>query len=117
LAWATGSYFPARDQRSLARRVTGADVMPPRVASAVVGVGLGLVGVLATQPTAYGQPALTHARRAAGLALLARAVVPTSWLLNGLSLPEPAPEFVRLNRIAYRPFCLALAVGLLTDGP
>lgn len=63
LLWATGSHFPARDERALARRVTGADVMPPRAASAVVGVGLGLVGVLATRPTAYA-PTLTLTRGA-----------------------------------------------------
>lgn len=33
LSWATGSHFPARDELALARRVTGADVMPPRAAS------------------------------------------------------------------------------------
>ena len=113
LLWATGSHFPARDERALARRITGSDVIPPRAASAVVGVGLGLVGVLATRSTAYAPTLTTHARRAAGLALLARALTPTGLLLKGLGLPEPAPEFVRLNGIASRPLCLALAAGLL----
>ena len=113
LSWATGSHFPARDELALARRVTGADVMPPRAASAVVGVGLGLVGVLATRPTAYAPTLTTHTRRAAGMALLARALAPTGLLLKGLRLPKPAPEFVRFNGIAYRPLCLALAAGLL----
>ena len=99
------------------QRGHGADVMPPRASSAVVGVGLGLVGVLATRSTAYAPTLTTHARRAAGLALLARALTPTGLLLKGLGLPEPAPELVRLNRIAYRPLCLALAPGLLSEGP
>ena len=112
LAWALGSHFPASDERALARSVTGDDAMPPRAASAVV--GLGLVAV-ASIPAADGLPGSGLARHVAGVALLGRAVVPSGVLLNALRLPTPAPAFVRLDRTAYRPLCLALAAGLLTS--
>lgn len=111
LAWALGSHFPARSD--LARSVTGDDTMPPRAASAVVGLGLSVVAVAAL-PIADGIPGSAALRRLAGAALLGRAVVPSGPLLSALRLPTPAPEFVRLDRVGYRPLCLALATGLLT---
>ncbi len=114
LAWALGSHFPARSERDLARSVTGDDTMPPRAASAVVGLGLSVVAVAAL-PIADGIPGSAALRRLAGAALLGRAVVPSSPLLSALRLPTPAPEFVRLDRVGYRPLCLALGAALLTD--
>lgn len=114
LAWALGSHFPAQDERTLARSVTGDDAMPPRAASAVVGLGL-VTMAAASMPAAGAIPGARRARRVAGVALLGRAAVPSVVLLNALRLPEPAPEFVRLDRTAYRPLCLALAAGLLTS--
>ena len=113
-AWAMGSHAPARNARDLARSVTGAETMPPRVASAVVGVGLSIVAV-AAMPIADGIPGIADLRRLAGAALLGRAVVPSGLMLSALRLPTPAPEFVRLDRVGYRPLCLALGAALLTD--
>ena len=70
------------------QRGHGADVMPPRASSAVVGVGLGLVGVLATRSTAYAPPLTTHVRRGAGLAMLARALAPTGFVAQGFGPPR-----------------------------
>ncbi|MBP8881649.1 MAG: hypothetical protein KBF43_15270 [Dermatophilaceae bacterium] len=81
-----GSDFPAAQERTLARRVTGDNSMPTRPASAVVGVGLGLVAV-ATLPTAYAIPGAAQVRRLAGSALLARAIVLRRLLLKGFQ-PE-----------------------------
>ena len=114
LAWAMGSHFPVQTERDLARSVTGDETMPPRPASAVVGIGLSLLAAAAL-PRADGIPGTAALCRLAGAALLARVVIPSGPLLSALQLPTPAPEFVRLDRVAYRPLCLALAAGLLTN--
>lgn len=129
LAWAGGSTFPASSEQALARSVTGAAAMPPRAASAVVGLGLLGISTAALALSASGADVVgqrarsdrvglrrvsTPVCRIAGFALLARAVVPTAVLLRRLGLPEPAPEFVSLNRRVYRPLCAVLAVGLIS---
>lgn len=111
-AWASGSSWPARSRRELADAVVGSDAAPaplPTAAVAVAATAGGLVagGALGDRPIAVA------GRRAAGLALIARAVVGGPVACRLLGLPEPSDRFRELDARYYRPLCVVLGVAAL----
>ncbi len=113
LAWAMGSTLPLPSERSLAEAVTGGATMPPRPASAVVGLAL-LALAASASPWTDASTTARAVRRLGGSALLARGIVPTGILMRTLRLPTPAGRFTQLDAVAYRPACLALGAALWT---
>lgn len=53
------------------------------------------------------------ARRAIGLALIARGAVPTDTLTDALGMQPASKRFRALNDSTYRPLCLVLGVATL----
>lgn len=109
LAWAFGSSFPAGDERRLAEWVIGWTSMPPRWASAVVGVGLvSAAGALAA--TVAGNTA----RAVRVGALLATVAIGLRGVLGPLdSLGRVATTYGTANLALYTPLCLALGAGAM----
>lgn len=112
--WAFGSKWPAHDEASLARTVTGfrgVTRMPPRFASAAVSLG---ALVAATLALFMSDPAPNAVLTTIGFLLAA------GFLARGIAgyLPawaELTPEqpFRQLDRKFYSPLCLVIGAGFL----
>ncbi|GAA1780980.1 DUF3995 domain-containing protein [Agromyces lapidis] len=111
-AWASGSSWPARSRRELAEAVVGSDAAPAPLPTAVVAVAATAAGIVAGG--ALGDRSIAVAgRRAAGAALLARAVVGGPAACRVLGLPEPSDRFRDLDARVYRPLCVVLGVAAI----
>lgn len=123
LAWAAGSTFPGASEGDLARMVAGfanRDRMPPRPASALVAVALGVAAYVALAlGSVCGWPFWTWSLPAAGI------IVAFVFLARGVAAYVPAwralvPQqpFASLDRCYYGPLCLVIGAGftLLATG-
>lgn len=123
LAWAAGSRFPAASDEKLAHMVAGfrdQDRMPPRSASALVAVMLGLAGYLALAlGSLVAWPLGAWLLKGAGVSLalvfLARGAAAYTRRWRAWTPQEP---FATLDRLYFGPLCLLLGAGfvLLTTG-
>ena len=113
VVWATGSSWPARNERNLAESVVSADRMPPPVASALV--ALGLAGAALCVAGVGGQTSFAvTVRRVIGAGLLTRGLLSSTMTTRmALGLSEPGPRFRELDTRLYRPLCLVLAAATL----
>ncbi|MFF2272201.1 DUF3995 domain-containing protein [Agromyces sp. NPDC058136] len=111
-AWASGSSWPARSRRELADAVVGSDAAPAPLATAAVAVAATAGGIVAGGALGD-RPIAVVGRRAAGLALIARAVVGGPVACRLLGLPEPSDRFRKLDARWYRPLCAVLGVAAL----
>ncbi|WP_424944428.1 DUF3995 domain-containing protein [Aliiroseovarius crassostreae] len=113
LVWAAGLNWPIRDEAQLAKAVVGAQgitKMPPRWASALVALALGLAMVLiAAQAGWLGLPLGPKLMQIAIFLMVA------VFALRGLAGYLPVwrqrmePRFDRLNARFYSPLCLLIA--------
>ena len=111
LAWSR-TPWPAADFRTLSDHVYGGSAMPGKTPCIVVGTGLlaGAYCLLAeadTVPEIAPHPLFRFGVWALTVLLLARALAGPALSLRG------APQFRRLNLLAYSPLCLALGLGAL----
>jgi len=123
LAWAGGSSFPAASEEKLAHLVAGfrgQDRMPPRSASALVAVMLGLAGYLALALSSLvawplGTWLLGGAGALLALVFLARGAAAYTRQWRAWTPQEP---FATLDRLYFGPLCLLLGAGFvfLTTG-
>lgn len=117
-AWACGSTWPRRSEDELADLVVGRRPMPPREASAVVGVALtgAAAGVAIAGHSTAGGPI---GRIAAAVAVITARVLRVRGM-GGLGLAaagastsgtDAAREFRRMDTRFYSPLCLGLSAG------
>ena len=117
-AWARGSTWPRETDDELADLVVGTRPMPPRQASAAVGVALtgAAVGVAVAGHSTRGGPV----GRIAGLAALITARVLRTRGLGGLGMAaagtstsgvDAAEEFRVMDIRLYSPLCVGLSIG------
>lgn len=111
-AWASGSSWPARSRRELADAVVGSDAAPAPLPTAAVALAATAGGIVAAGALGD-RPIAVVGRRAAGLALLARAAVGGPVACRLLGLPEPSDRFRELDARYYRPLCVVLGVAAL----
>lgn len=113
LIWAMGRTWPIRDERLLARTVTGfAETMPPRVMSLGVAIALLVAGIcaLALADETSGGLLLNVIGMLLALVFLARGVLGyTGWWAR----MTPIEPFRTLDRRNYSPLCLVLGAGFL----
>lgn len=115
LAWALGSTWPAANEGELARTVAGfrgIKAMPPRSASAAVGVCLGALAIFVL---ALGQaPNVTPSMAIAGIAVamifIGRGMI---GFTQGWRRRTPEEPFATLDRRYYSPLCLLIGAGFL----
>lgn len=114
-AWAAGASFPLQDRSELADIVAGTDDMPGAVPSLAVAALLGSAALLVADVVPI--PRATQRIGVLGVAvvLAARGVTGISGRTRHLVPWQPSERFVRLDRIAYGPLCLALASGTLAS--
>lgn len=105
--WATGSSWPAHDERQLAELVVGSPSMPAREASAVVALGTA-VAALCIAGVGGNSAIAVLTRRAVGAGLLTRGLAGGVVAAELLGLPVPGSRFRELDTTVYRPLCLAL---------
>jgi hypothetical protein len=115
LYWGLGGRWPGHDEASMVEHVVGRTrgmKAPSLVASAVVALALAVGGglILATifPPTPF-EPWLKAARWALLAVFAGRGVA--TYILPVFRYAEGTP-FWRLNRRAYGPLCLAMALGI-----
>lgn len=112
LVWASGSPWPARDDKRLAEAVIGSHGAMPGVAPTLV-VSLGTAGAALVASGAVGRGSAQRlALRSAGAVLLARAVLGGGVALSAMGLPPAGATFRRLDRRIYRPLTAVLGVAL-----
>lgn len=110
--WASGSSWPARSRRELADAVVGSEAAPAPVPTAAVAVAATAGGIVAAGALGD-RPIAVAGRRAAGTALIARAVLGGPFACRVLGLPEPSDRFRELDARVYRPLCAVLGVAVL----
>lgn len=123
LAWALGITYPAADQKSLARTVTGfrgRDNMPPRAASVFVSLAALICALwpyVMTGKLFTGLPAWLITLGGFTLTLIfgARGIAGFTVWWRALTPEQP---FARFDRAYYSPLCLALGLSffILTIG-
>lgn len=113
LLWATGSTWPATDERELADAVAGTRRMPPPGACGAVG-GL-LIGAATIVATPRGGFA-SIVRFGTASALAARAAAGGEIATEVLGMPRPSTRFIDLDRRLYVPLCAVLAVCVALSG-
>jgi hypothetical protein len=115
LLWSVGIMWPIRDERMLARTVTGfpgAERMPPRYLSFAVFLITGAACVVAfsVADPVSGGATLTAIALLAGLVFLARGIVGyTSWW----TAKTPEEPFRTQDRKYYSPLCLIVGIGFI----
>jgi len=113
--WSVGGTWPLRDEKLLARTVTGfpgAERMPPRIYSFAVALAVLAAGIvaLALADDAGGGTGLTAIGGVLGLAFLARGALGyTQWWASR----TPEEPFRTLDRKNYSPLCLGVGLGFL----
>ena len=114
LMWAFGSHWPAADEKSLARTVTGfknVDAMPPRALSAAAAVAIfcaGLIALMMTNPAE--DLLLTGIGGLLTLIFLGRGIAGYTAFWRALTPEEP---FATFDRKLYAPLCLGISAGFL----
>lgn len=109
--WASGSPWPAKNERQLAEAVTGDRTMPPAAASAAVAGVLGVTAVVAG--SRRGGVVRTILRLGAAGVLGVRAALDADAATDVLGMRKPGRRFRELNERYYRPLCAALAAALV----
>jgi len=114
ILWAFGSTWPAQDQKTLARTVTGfkgVEHMPPRIASAAVAIAVLAAGTWAlfmSDPAP--NPLLTLGGGVLAFVFLGRGVAGYTKKWRDLTPEEP---FATFDRKLYSPLCLGIGIGFL----
>lgn len=110
--WASGSPWPAKTRDELAEVVIGQPkAIPGTAPTAVVAVGSAGVSLLASGALGHGRMQRLGLR-AAGAALLLRAIGGGDAALELMGLPPAGERFLRLDRQYYRPFAALLGMAL-----
>ncbi|MFJ4160929.1 DUF3995 domain-containing protein [Microbacterium testaceum] len=112
--WAAGSSWPARSPTALAEAVVGASAAPARLPT--IAVAASLTGAAVLVSGAAGRPPLVRAcLRALQLTLLARGALGGAVAAEIIAGTPPSATFRRLDRVLYRPLCLALGVAVVVS--
>ena len=110
--WASGSSWPAKNQKKLGEAVVGqSKVLPDPAATAVVAAGAAGAGLLATGALGRGRLARLGLRLV-GTVMLLRAILGGDTALTVLGLPPAGKTFQRLDQSYYRPFAAVMGVSL-----
>jgi hypothetical protein len=111
VAWGLGSSFPLADWETLSDAVVGQPTVPGAGACFAVAGALGAAALLVSgQPRSLPTISRVGAAGVAGVLGL-RGLVGLAGRTDLLSPGSSSERFRRLDRVAYSPLCLALAVG------
>lgn len=112
-AWAAGSSWPAKNTKQLAASAVGSSKEMPSTGATAAVAGLAFTGAAVSAGALGEGKAIVGVRRAAGLALIARAAFGGAAALKLLGLPAPGKRFEELDRRFYRPAFAVLGSALI----
>ncbi len=113
--WALGFNYPAKDQKSLARTVAGfkgIEKMPPRIMSALVGIGILSAGIwVLAMADPMDSLILTLGGTILALIFLGRGIFGYTKKWAKITPEEP---FRMLDKKIYSPLCIGIGAGILS---